>query len=72
MLDIWKSAPQSRCVFWRISGMLESLKAQKEIYREFNNQYFFCSTTGQRVNPSNLRQRVRLLVLEKAGLKKRK
>jgi len=59
----------SRRTIRLIRVMSESLKAQEEIYRGFKGEYFFCSTTGQQVNPSNLRQRVWLPALEKAGLK---
>lgn len=61
----------SRRTMRLIPVMLDSLKAQKKIYKTFKCEYFFCSPTGQQVNPSNLRQRVWLPALEKAGLKPR-
>jgi len=61
----------SRRTIRLIPFMLGSLEEQKEIHRTFECEYFFCSTSGQQVNPSNLRQRVWLPALEKAGLKPR-
>jgi integrase len=59
----------SRRTIRLIPVMLESLKVQEKIYRSFKGEYFFCSTTGQQVNSSNLRQRVWIPALKKAGLK---
>jgi len=58
----------SRRTIRLIPVMLEALREQEKIYREFNGEYFFCSPTGQQVNSSNLRQRVWIPALEKAGL----
>ena len=48
--------------------MLRALEAQRKIYDRFGGEYFFCSTTGKRIHPSNLRRRVWISALEKAGL----
>jgi len=58
----------SRRTIRLIPVMLEALTEQEKIYREFNGEYFFCSPTGQQVNSSNLRRRVWMPALEKAGL----
>ena len=47
--------------------MFEPLKAQKRICDHVGGEYFFCSTTGKRVRPSNLRKRVWIPTLEKAN-----
>ncbi len=52
-------------------SMIEPLKAQEEIHDRFESEYFFCTTQGSRVHPSNLRQRVWLPSLKKAGCKAR-
>jgi len=49
-------------------SMFEPLKAQRSIYDCFGGEYFFCSTTGRRVRPSNLRKRVWIPSLGKASL----
>ena len=48
-------------------SMFEPLKAQKKIYDRFGDEYFFCSTNGKRVRPSNLRRRAWIPALKKAG-----
>ena len=47
-------------------AMFEPLMAQKKIYGRFGVEYFFCTTSGHRVRPSNLRKRVWLPALKKA------
>jgi integrase len=49
------------------ASMLEPLTAQKEIHKRFKCEYFFCTSQGYRIHPSNLRQRVWLPALKKAG-----
>jgi integrase len=48
----------SRRTIKLISPMMDALKAQKRIYDQFMGEFFFCSPTGARVEPSNLRYRV--------------
>jgi integrase len=48
-------------------SMLEPLKAQKMIHERFGCEYFFCTSQGKRIHPSNLRKRVWLPSLKKAG-----
>ena len=48
-------------------SMLEPLNAQKEIHDRFQCEYFFCTSQGSRIHPSNVRQRVWLPALKKAG-----
>ena len=57
----------SRRTIKLIKSMLEPLKAQKEIYDRFECEYFFCTSQGSRIHPSNLRTRVWLPALKKAG-----
>jgi integrase len=45
------------------------LEEQKKIYDQFKEKYFFCSTNGGMVHPSNLRRNAWRPALEKAGLK---
>jgi integrase len=59
----------SRRTIRLIPVMEEALKEQEKIYGKFKGEYFFCTTTGEQVNPSNLRQRVWIPALKKAGLK---
>ncbi|MBW1786726.1 MAG: DUF3596 domain-containing protein [Deltaproteobacteria bacterium] len=54
-----------------ISPMLDALEAQKRIYEQFRGEYLFCSQTGDRVDPSNLRSRIWRPTLEKAGIEYR-
>jgi integrase len=51
-----------------LPNMLMALRAQKKIYDQFGCKYFFCSAEGKLIHPSNLRQRVWIPALEKAGL----
>ena len=51
-----------------IPVMIDALKLQKKIYDQFKGEYFFCSTTGNRINTSYLRKRVWRPTLKKAGL----
>ena len=48
-------------------SMIEPLKAQKVIHERFGCEYFFCTSQGKRIHPSNLRKRVWLPSLNKAG-----
>ena len=61
----------SRRTIKLIPVMMSALKAQKKIYDQFNGEYFFCSTTGKRIDRSHLRQRVWDAALKKTGLKYR-
>jgi integrase len=58
----------SRRTIKLIPVMIDALKLQKKINDQFKGEYFFCSTTGNRINTSYLRQRVWQPALEKAGL----
>jgi integrase len=59
----------SRRTIRLIPVMLESLEEQRVLNRKLNGEYFFCTKTGQQVNPNNLRQRVWLPALQKAGIR---
>ena len=48
--------------------MYMALEAQKSICERFNSEYFFCSPEGKPVHLSNLRRRVWLPALGRAGL----
>ena len=61
----------SRRTIKLIPVMYDALKAQKKIYDQFKGEYFFCSTTGKRVDRSHLRQKVWTPALKKAGVKYR-
>jgi len=61
----------SRRTIRLIPAMLEALEAQKKIYEKFQGEYFFCSETGARINPSNLRNRAWIPALKKTDLKSR-
>lgn len=52
-----------------IPVMYNALLAQKEIYEQFSGDYFFCSPTGSRVDPSHLRRDVWTPALVDAGLR---
>ena len=41
------------------------------IHDQFKYEYFFCSTNGERVDPSNLRRRIWIPALEKSGIELR-
>jgi integrase len=58
----------SRRTIKLIPVMVDALKMQKKIYEQFEGENFFCSTTGNRINTSYLRQRVWQPALKKAGL----
>jgi len=51
--------------------MLSALKDQKKIYDQFEGKYFFCSETGKMFDASNVRIRVWIPALERAGIKYR-
>ncbi len=51
--------------------MQKALADQKKIYDQFKGEYFFCSPIGSMVDANNLRQRVWIPALEKAGLEYR-
>jgi len=61
----------SRRTIKLIPVMLEALRSQKTICERYKGEYFFCTTTGGQVNLSNLRNRVWIPVMEKAGLEYR-
>jgi integrase len=48
-------------------SMLAPLKLQKKIHERFGCEYFFCTSQGKRIHPSNLRQRIWIPTLKKAG-----
>ena len=52
-------------------AMFEVLETQKAIYDSYNSEYFFCNPVGLRIHLSNLRKRVWIPALQKAGLKVR-
>jgi integrase len=52
-------------------GMLTALKNQKRIYDQYQCKYFFCTTTGERIDLSNLRDRIWNPFLLKANVEKR-
>lgn len=49
-------------------AILEAVQAQEKIHDELGCQYFFCSREGKPVRLSNLRRRVWLPALKRAGL----
>jgi len=51
--------------------MLSALKNQKIIYDQFKGKYFFCNETGTLFDPSNVRLKVWIPALKKAGIKYR-
>lgn len=51
--------------------MLDALRSRRTIYEMYKGEHFFCTTTGDQVNLSNLRNRVWIPAMEKAGLKYR-
>jgi integrase len=59
----------SRRIIKLTPTMYHVLEEQKEIYAQFKGKYFFCSTNGGMVHPSNLRRNAWRPALEKAGLK---
>lgn len=58
----------SRRTIKLIPVMLDALQEQKRIHDRFQSEYFFCSTTGAQVNVHNLRARVWIPALKRAGL----
>ncbi|MGA3085765.1 MAG: site-specific integrase [Thermodesulfobacteriota bacterium] len=59
----------SRRTIKLIPIMLEPLLAQKLIYEKFGRDYFFCTPSGDRIDPLHLSKRVWLPALKKAGIK---
>lgn len=53
------------------SKMLLALKDQKKIHDKFKGKYFFCSETGKMFDASNVRIRVWIPTLERAGVEYR-
>ena len=51
--------------------MLSALQSQKIIYDQFKGKYFFCNETGTLFDPSNVRTKVWIPTLKKAGLEYR-
>ena len=51
-----------------IPVMFEAMEAQKKVYDRFKGEFFFCSPGGAPVHRSNLRRRVWIPALERAGL----
>jgi len=51
--------------------MLSALKDQKQIYERFRGDYLFCSETGKMFDASNVRIRVWIPTLERAGVEYR-
>jgi integrase len=58
----------SRRTIKLIPVMLEALKSQLKIYEQFHGEYVFCSTNGYRVCTNNLRNRIWIPALKKAGI----
>jgi integrase len=58
----------SRRTIKLIPVMAEALEAQKAVYEPFRGHYFFCTTTGALIDLNNLRDRVWVPALNKAGL----
>lgn len=58
----------SRRSIKRIPAMLEALEEQKKIHERFNGKYFFCTTTGVRIDIDNLRDRVWTPAMKRAEL----
>jgi integrase len=50
------------------SVMMDALKGQKKIHEQFQCEYFFCTTQGKTISPANLRKRIWIPTLEKAGI----
>jgi integrase len=48
--------------------MLTALQAQKTIHDQFQCEYFFCTVTGERIHSPNLRKRIWIPALKKAGV----
>ncbi|MBF0509142.1 MAG: tyrosine-type recombinase/integrase [Deltaproteobacteria bacterium] len=58
----------SRRTIKLVPVMMEALKMQQKIYEQFGGEYFFCSRTGTQIILSNLRSRVWVPTLKRAGL----
>ena len=61
----------SRRTIKLIPAMLEPLKVQREIHSRYSCDYFFCSLQGRPVDLSNLRRKVWIPALKRAGLRVR-
>jgi len=61
----------SRRTIRLIPVMTEALKAQQAIHAQFGGHYFFCTTTGARIDINNLRDRVWTPALKRADLEYR-
>ncbi len=61
----------SRRIIRLIPVMIEALEAQKRIYERFRRQFFFCTTTGARIDLDRLRRRVWVRGLQQAALQHR-
>lgn len=61
----------SRRTIKLIPVMIDALEAQKVIYERFRGEYFFCTTTGARIDLDHLRNRVWGRGLRQAGLQHR-
>ncbi len=62
---------RSRRTIKMIPVMRQAIDEQHKIYSKFKGEYFFCATTGKRIDSNNLRERVWKPALEKAGIKPR-
>ena len=51
--------------------MLSALKDQESIYEQFKGKYFFCTETGNMVDPSNLRKNVWIPIFKKIDVEYR-
>ncbi|MBF0527103.1 MAG: site-specific integrase, partial [Deltaproteobacteria bacterium] len=58
----------SRRTIKLVPVMMEALKMQQKIYEQFQGEYFFCSKKGLQINLNNLRNRVWIPTLQRAGL----
>lgn len=58
----------SRRTIRLIPAMLDALRSQREMYERYRGKYFFCTTTGARIDINNLRDRVWTPALERAEL----
>ncbi len=61
----------SRRTIKLIPVMLEALESQKQVYEKFKGEYFFCTSNGKMIHQTNLRRRVWLPALKKAGIEYR-
>ena len=58
----------SRRVIRLTPSMLEPLREQAKIHKQFDCEYFFCTPNGCQLHLSNLRKKVWVPALKKAGL----